>query len=180
MGGAVGDTALGGVENVFYWPKASYSNAATEDVSLGSLGYRWLRLRRTSVGSSGGSFKAALATISMKGIGVDPLPLPGTGYVGSYVRPGSGIPQYDGTHYGYQFVEPMYGGAWVRTSNVEGFAYFGAIAGGGYAYGPMPVYAQPEGGGTPIKYESASLPAFDASSESDGIGWPMARDGRRT
>lgn len=163
---SVGDTALTGVENVFYWPKVAYSQSTLAGIDTDY----WARLRRTSVGSSGGSIKGTIATISMNGVGADQLPLPGSGYVGSYVRPGSGAPSYDATHYGYQFVEPMYGGAWVKTGNVEGLAYFGLLAGGGYAYCAMPSYAQPDAGGTPIKYECANLPAVD-SSESGGIGW---------
>jgi hypothetical protein len=165
-----GDAALTGAENVFYWPKTTYSYHAATDWSFG--GEPWIRLRRKTTGSSGGTFAGALATISMNGIVLDQLPLPtATGYVGSYTRPGSGTPSFDASNYGFMFVEPMYGGAWVKTSNVEGLAYFGSIAGGGYMYGPMPVYAQPENGGTPIKYECASLPAVDVSTESGGIGW---------
>jgi hypothetical protein len=158
---SVGDTALSQPENVFYWPKSSFSYNATVDCALnaGCYGYTYVRLRRTSVGSSGGAIAAALATISMNNAPHDELPLPGTGYVGSYVRPGSGTPQFDSTHYSYQFVDQMYGGAWVKTSTVEGLAYFGLVGSGGYAYGPLPVYAQPDAGGVPVKYESANAPA---------------------
>lgn len=157
---SVGDTELSGAENVFYWPKVAYSYDPASDrlINNGGYGYRYVRLRRTSPGTSGGAIATILATISMVGQTYGPdnnLTLPGTGYVGGYVRPGSGTPQYDASHYSYSFVDQMYGGAWVKTSAVEGFAYFGAVSSGGYAYGPLPVYAQPETGGVPIKYEAA-------------------------
>jgi hypothetical protein len=172
---SVGTAALSGTENVFYWPKVSYSYSAAADALFSSPGYTWVRLRRTVSGSSGGSLQAAMATISMVGRAFDPasdqIPLPGEGYVGSYARPGVTASSYDASHYSYSFVEPMYGGAWVKTGNVEGFAYFGLIAGGGYCYCSMPSYFQPSGGGTPIQYESASLPATDPGTESTGFGW---------
>jgi hypothetical protein len=173
-GVSVGDAALSQPENVFYWPKTSYVYNSTADsvspVHPGE-GYRWVRIRRKTAGATAGTIGAVLGTISMNGVGADEIPLPtASGYVGSYVRPGSGTPLYDATHYSFMFVEPMYGGAWVKTSNVEGLAYFGALAGGGYAYGPMPVYAQPEGGGTPIRYETANSPGIE-SGEDGGLSW---------
>jgi hypothetical protein len=162
-----GSATLSASENTFYWPKVSYTGADPV-----GTGYRYVRLRRTSTGSSGGAIKGAFGTISMVGKSFGPsddIPLPGEGYVGSYVRPGSGAPLYDSSNYSYSIVDPMYGGAWVKTSNVEGFAYFGALYSGGYCYCPFPNFGQPSSGGVPIKYESANLPALNG--EYDGIGW---------
>lgn len=166
---STGDAALSAAENVFYWPKQSYSYDASTDWSFG--GEPWVRLRRKTAGVSGGTVKFALATISMVNwtTGDDEIPLPSpSGYVGSYVRPGSGTALYDSTHYGFQMVEFMYGGQWVKTSNVEGLVYVGALGSGGHFYGPMPSYAQDEHGNVPVKYESANLPGVEG--EFDGIG----------
>lgn len=165
---SVGSADLSVPVNVFYWPKIPY--AGTIPSELGAFAYdgNLVRLRRVSAGISGGSLRAAIATVSMNGAPTnDGIAIPEP--VGGYVRPGSDTPQYDATHYGAMFVAAMYGGAWVKTANVEGVAYFGSVGVGGYAYSGFPMFAQPASGGAPIRYESAEIPGVTPAS--DGVDW---------
>jgi hypothetical protein len=163
---SVGSFALSGLENVFYWPKLTMSFAYMEATPNYPDLHAWVRLRRTSIGTSGGAGISAIMTESKDADSWNELPYPG--YVGSYTKPFHGTPSYDASNYGFQYVEPMYGGGWVQNAVIDALAYAGAIAGGGAAYCALPNYSQPPGGGTPIKYEAANLPFAGGADEARG------------
>ena len=68
----------------------------------------------------------------------------------------------------------MWGGAWVRTDSVEGVAYFGMLDTGCRWYGAAPMYAQPPGGGVPVKYFYSSVdgPSYGNGNKIDGLSLP--------
>jgi len=141
---AKGDAALSGTENVFYWPKTTVYPS-----SPGGLEFQnYVRLRRISAGSSGGSIDAIVTTTSLSDS--EPYPYRPEGMGGHQPL---GSEQYDSTHYAYAYEEGFWGGAWVQTNNVDGLAYFGSLKVGGIWYGAAPMWAQPKNGGVPTKYE---------------------------
>lgn len=141
----IGDAALTGAVNSFYWPKVSFSQS-TPHVSLGTA--YWTRLRRTATGSSGGTAIRCDVAVSQPadaGSGGD-RPDP----VGGYTATPNEL--YDASHYGFCYSNYFYGGAFVSTDNVEGLVYIGSFYTGGVWYGSSIAHTQPPGGGVPARH----------------------------
>ncbi len=147
---SVGDTQLSGADNVFYWPKVQFSQStpsAAEVAAGDGWGYR-VRVRRITTGTSGGSLRTVVSTIST--VNNQPYPYRADP-VGGYGT------TYNDTHYGYSYMEFPWGGAWVQTGNVDGLAYFMAGSSGALWYGAAPMYAVSATTGLPVRYECPQL-----------------------
>lgn len=144
---SVGNVELSAPENVFYWPKVPQYDYNLPGVGTNS----YVRLRRVAAGASGGSIKAMIVNA---GVTASDPPMFRPKGVGGYSPPGT--ERYDDTHFAYNYEEFFWGGAWVLTDVVEGLAYFGVLSSGGVWYGAAPMYAQPDGGGVPVKYRSVA------------------------
>jgi hypothetical protein len=160
---SVGDAGLSTAGfHVFYWPKIATSNVAPP----GQANAKWVRLRQTATASNGGAVRSMLVSAYIS----DSFPYNDRPEgEGGYSPPGS--EQYDETHYAYAYDEYFYGGAWMQTSNVEGFIYFGPLKTRGLWYGGAPAYGQPKNGGTPILYQHAPIAdggSYDNGGRSDG------------
>jgi hypothetical protein len=85
-----------------------------------------------------------------------------------------GTEQYDADHYSTCYEEFMWGGAWVRTDNVEGIAYFAPLRCGAQWYGGAPAWFQPTGGGVPVKhYYAYTAESFSNGGKSEGPMYPF-------
>jgi hypothetical protein len=153
---SVGSQNLATGDNVFYWPKVPIFEA---DYALEGVHPRSVRLRRTAAGTSAGTVHAIVLTESVSSSRQsENHPL----NIGGYDPPGT--EQYDSSHNGWQYADFSWGGAWVRTANVEGVGYFMGIGTGARFYGSLPMYVQPMNGGTPFKIIAAHS-ASDGSFE---------------
>jgi hypothetical protein len=164
-----GAADLSAPANVFFWPQVYIANIDPD--GPGPLGANtYIRLRRTSAGTAGGSIKALVTSTSLAtGAEYPDRPL-GAGEPAML-----GHEQYDADHYAYAYAEVLWGGAWVRTDHVEGLAYFGPVHTGGLWYGGAPVYMQPVGGGAPVERTYyAAAESWSNGNKGEGPQYPYA------
>jgi hypothetical protein len=156
---AAGNQQLSALANVFYWPKVNLVPIS---------GTTRVRLRQTGTGTNGGSVKTLILTESMLTSSSYP-DRPGDPD-GTYNELGTEL--YDATHYSTAYSEYCWGGAWVRTDEVEGLAYFGPLGVGAQWYGGAPAWFQPLGGGVPTEYHHYKNENFTNGNKSEGPKYP--------
>jgi len=166
---AIGPTDLSGSETAFWWPSVGIANSDPDGGGPMEYG-TWIRVRRNVAGTTAGTIKAVVTTTSLvTGHEYPDRPL-GTGGFDQLATA-----KYDADHFCYAYEEIAFGGAWVRTANVEGILYFMPVQTGGLWYGGAPAYMQPVGGGTPIKrhyYDSGE--SYSNGGKSEGPRYPYA------
>jgi hypothetical protein len=154
---AAGTPALSERENVFYWPQVPLPGET-------------VRLRRTQAGTSGGAIEAIVTVTNLANKNEYPDRPAGKGGV----RPVASF-QYDAEHFAQCYEQVLWGGAWVKTANVEGLAYFGPISTGGQWYGAAPMWAKPNGTDTPPRKVQFCLqhPSYSNGGKTEGPRHPF-------
>ena len=167
---AIGPLDLSGPETAFWWPQVNIPSSDPD--GNGPLEYgTWIRIRRTEQGTQAGTIRAIVTSTSMKtGHEYPDRPLGQGGF--EPLETGG----YDPTNkFCYAYEEFAFGGAWIRTANVEGILYFFPVQTGGLWYGGAPAYIQPVGGGQPIKREYYdAVESFSNGGKSEGPRYPYA------